>query len=105
MSSKYTFFYLELALRVKKDSNIYAFENVSHIPTGKLIKIFQIDIKKDPYLLEGYFFKKKQYKKHRKYIKENIGQVNLDIFQYCLRQYVTSDFKEIRKLYKENLME
>jgi len=105
MSSKYSFFYLELALRDKKDLNIYAFENVSHIPTNKLIEIFEIDLSEDPYLIEGYILKKKYYKKHKKYIKEKIGQINLDLFEYCLRQYGADDFKEIRKLYKEDLME
>ena len=101
----YYFFYLEIALRKKNDSHIYAFENVSHVPTKKLIEIFNIDQKKDPYLLEGYFLTKTIYKKHKKYIFENIGQINLDIFEYCLRQYVSYDFKEIRKFYKEKLME
>jgi hypothetical protein len=34
-----------------------------------------------------------------------MGTLNLDVFEYCLRQYVADDFKEIRKLYKEALME
>jgi hypothetical protein len=59
MDSKYIFFYLEMALRDKKDLNIYAFENISHIPTSKLIEIFEIDLEKGPYFLEGYFLKKK----------------------------------------------
>ena len=105
MSSKYSFFYLELALKDKKDRNVYAFENISHVPTNKLIEIFEIDIEKDPNLLEGYFLKKKHYKKHKKYIKENIGQINLDIFEYSLHRYESDDFKEIRKLYKEDFME
>ena len=105
MPSKYTFFILEMALRDKKDLKIYAFENISHIPTSKLIEIFEIDLEKDPYLLEGYFLKKKFYKKHKKYIKQNIGFINLDLFEYCLRQYGSDDYKEIRKLYKEDYME
>jgi hypothetical protein len=48
MSPRYYFFYLEMALRDPKYKYIYAFENVSHIPTKKLVEIFKIDIKKDP---------------------------------------------------------
>lgn len=105
MENKYYFFYLEIALRNSDDANIYGFENVSHVPTKKLIEIFDIDLKDDPYLLEGYFLTEENYKKHEEYIKKNIGQLNLDVFEYCLRQYASNDFKEIRKLYKESLME
>lgn len=105
MSSKYLFFYLELALKDKKDLNVYAFENISHIPTNKLIEIFEIDLSKDPNISNGYFLKKKQYKKYKKYIKENIGQLNMDIFEYSLHVYGADDFKEVRKLYKEKLIE
>lgn len=105
MNKKYYFFELEIALRKEDDLNIYAFENVSHIPTSKLIEIFNINLDKDPDLAEGYVLTKAIYKKHKKYIEENIGQINLDVFEYCLRQYVTEDFKTVRKLYKESLME
>ncbi|HET8685355.1 MAG TPA: hypothetical protein VFM18_01675 [Methanosarcina sp.] len=96
---------MEIALKKDDDFNIYAYENVSHIPTSKLVEIFNINLEKDPYLLEGYLLTESNYQKHKKYIEENIGQVNLDVFEYCLRQYVSDDFKEIRKLYKEDLME
>ena len=105
MKRKYYFFYLEIALKKKNDLNIYAYENVSHIPAVKLIEIFKINIGKDPNLLEGYLLTKANYKRHKKYIDQNIGTLNLDIFEYCLRQYETEGKKEIRKLYKENLME
>jgi hypothetical protein len=105
MKKRYYFFYLELALRDPKDTNIYGFENLSHIPTRKLIEIFNISLKEDPHLLEGYFLTKTNYKKHKKYITDNIGQLNLEIFEYCLRQYASDDIKEVRKLYKEDLME
>jgi hypothetical protein len=105
MEKRYYFFNIEIALRKVDDLNIYAYENVSHIPTSRLIEIFNINLEKDPYLLEGYFLTKANYKKHKKYISENIGQINLDVFEYCLRQYVSSDFNETRKLYKEDLME
>ncbi len=105
MSLKYYFFELEIALRSDDDSNIYALKNVSHIPIRKLVEIFNISLEKDPHLLEGYFLTKTAHRKHKKYISENIGQINLDTFEYCLRQYVTENFNEIRKLYKENLME
>lgn len=105
MKKKYYFFYLEVALKKSDDLNIYAFENVSPIPTNKLIEIFNINLEKDSHLLGGYFLTKTSYKKHKKYIEKNFGQINLDVFEYCLRQYISYDFKEIRKLYKENLME
>lgn len=105
MGKTYYFFYLEIALKDPNDPYVYAFTNVSHIPTEKLIEIFNIKVEKDPNLLEGYLLKKTNYKKHKKYITINIGTLNLDIFEYCLRQYVADDFKEIRKFYKENLME
>ena len=103
--SKYYFYYLQIALKDSQDSKIYGFENISHIPTKKLIEIFEIDVKKDPYLSEGYFLTKKIFKKHKEYIKKNIGQINHKVFEYCLQQYGTDDFKEVRKLYKEDLME
>lgn len=102
---KYYFFELEIALRKEDDLNIYAYENVSHIPTRKLIEIFNINLDKDPDLVEGYVLTKSIFKKHKKYIEQNIGQINLDVFEYCLRQYVSDDFKSVRKLYKEDLME
>lgn len=105
MKKKYYFFYLELALRKEDDLNVYGFGNVSHIPTAKLVEIFNIDLAKDPHLLDGYFLTKTSYRKNKKYIDENIGQLNLDVFEYCLRQYATDNFIEVRKLYKEDVME
>lgn len=105
MNKRYYFFNLEIALKKEEDSRIYAFENVSHIPTSKLIEIFRINLNKDPHILEGYHLTKTSYGKHKKYIDQNIGPINLDIFEYCLRQYVSDDYKEVRKLYKEDLME
>ena len=105
MKKTYYFFHLEIALRDINDSNIYAFENVSHIPTSKLCEIFEIDLEKDPFILEGYFLTKKNYKKYRKYIDEYFVPINLNVFEYCLRQYVADSFTGIRKLYKVDLME
>jgi hypothetical protein len=105
MNKEYYFFYLEIALKNSDDNNIYAFKNVSHVPTKTLIEIFNINLDKDPQLLGGYFLTKTNYRKHKNYIDKNMGTLNLEIFEYCLRQYIANDFKEIRKLYKENLME
>lgn len=105
MGYKYYFFYLELALRREDDLNIYSFINVSHIPTNKLIEIFNIDLNSDPYLTEGYFLTEKMVATHKDYISKNIGQINLDVFEYCLRQYASDNFNDIRMLYKEELME
>lgn len=102
---KYYFFYLEMALKDPADLNIYAFINVSHIPAKNLIEIFNINLDKDPNLLEGYFLKKTHYRKHKKYIDKNVGVLNLDVFEYCLRQYGADDFKSIREMYKEDIME
>jgi hypothetical protein len=103
--SKYYFFYLEIALKDPQDQHIYAFENVSHVPTEKLIEIFEIDIVKDPSITEGYFLSKKNFAKHKEYIRKNIGSINLDLFEYCLRLYASNDQAELRKMYKENYME
>jgi hypothetical protein len=104
MASRYVFFYLEIALRDPKDLNIYAFENISHVPTKKLVEIFKINLSKDPHILEGYFLTKAAYRKHKSYLMQTIGQLNLDIFEYTLRQYAGSD-ATVRKLYKKSLME
>jgi hypothetical protein len=80
MTKKYYFFYLEIALRQSEDNKVYSFENVSHIPTEKLIEIFNIDLKKDPYILDGYFLTKKNYKKHKEFINKEIGKINLKAF-------------------------
>ncbi len=102
---KYYFFYLEIALKDKKDLNIYAFENVSHIPTMRLIEIFNINLDNDPGIIDGYFLTKASYRKYKQYIDENIGVINLDMFEYCLRQYVSEKREEIRKMYKLKMME
>jgi len=102
---KYYFFYLEIGLKDKNDLNIYAFENLSHVPTRKLVEIFKIDLDKDPLILEGYFLTRSNYRKHKAYINEQFGSINLDKFEYCLRQYVSENKEEIRKLYKLRLME
>jgi len=105
MPKQYHFFYLEMALKDKTDSNIYAFVNVSHIPTKKLIEIFNINQKKDPHLVNGHLLTKTSYRKHRKYFTEHIGPMNLFFFEYTLMHYASSDKKSIRKLYKEDAME
>lgn len=102
---RYYFFYLEIALKAQGDNHIYAYENVSHIPTSKLIELFDIDTNKDPHLLDGYLLTEENYQKHKSFIKSFIGSINLNVFEYCLMQYVSDNFAEIRKLYKEDLME
>lgn len=102
---KYYFFYLEIALRNENDKYIYAFENISHIPTEKLIEIFKINLDKDPSIIQGYFLTKSSYRKHRKYIETNLLTINLEKFEYCLRLYVSDNDEEVRKLYKLKLME
>ena len=101
----YIFFYLEMSLKQKMDTNIYAFINVSHIPTKILIEIFQINLDDDPNIMEGYFLTKLNYQKHKKYIDKEIGQISLKKFEYCLRQYGYIDEREVRKFYKLSLME
>jgi hypothetical protein len=105
MQPKFYFYYLEIALRDPKDQNVYAFENLSHIPAGKLVEIFEIDLKADPYISNGYFLAKEMFAKHRNYILKNFGTINLDLFEYCLRLYASDDPAEIRKLYKESMLE
>lgn len=105
MDKEYYIFYLEVALKKRRYPFIYAFENVSHIPTKKLVEIFNIDLKSDPQLIEGYFLTKNIYKKNKKYIEAHFPSLEFKIFEYCLRQYVVKDYKGIRKMYKEDLME
>jgi hypothetical protein len=68
---------LEIALKNESDPHVYAYENVSHIPTSKLIEIFNINQKKDPYLVQPYMLTKNMYKKHRKYIEDNFVPMNM----------------------------
>lgn len=105
MASKFYFFYLEIALRDPKHKFIYAYENVSQIPTAKLVEIFKIDLKKDPNILDGYFLTQAAYKKHKKYLDRELPSLNFKVFEYCLRLYSSEDFSSIRKMYKESLME
>lgn len=93
-----------MAIKGDKNTRIYAFENVSHIPTSELVRIFEIDLNKDPNILEGYFLTDRIYKKNRSDLEKLINPINLNKFEYCLRQYGCSkDY--IRKMYKKKLME
>jgi hypothetical protein len=105
MPLRYYIFHLEIALRNPRYKNIYAFENISHIPTKKLIEIFNIDIHKDPGIVEGYFLTKAAHKKHKAYLDQNLPSLNFNIFEYCLRQYSADDISSIRRMYKQSLME
>ena len=105
MKPKYYFFYVEMALRDPNDLRIYGFKNISHVPTKKLVEIFNINLKKDPNIIEGYFLTKSRYRKFKKYIDKNFGTINLDLFEYSLSQYGGYDEKSIRRAYKLNLME
>lgn len=105
MPMKYYFFYLEIALRNPRYTYVYASENVSHIPTEKLIEIFSIDIEKDPGITEGYFLTKAAYRKHKAYLDQHLPSLNFNIFEYCLRLYGADDISSIRSMYKESLME
>lgn len=105
MNKPYFVFLLEIALKDPNDPNIYAFTNVSHIPTSKLIEIFDINLNEDPDLIEGYFLTQPMYKAHQEYIVKNISQINIDVFEYCLRLYVIRDLSKEPKAYKESLME
>jgi len=97
-------FYLEIALADPKDSKVYAFENISHVPTSKLIEIFEIDLNIDPHISEGYFLTKDRYQQHKSYLDKEIGALNFDVFEYSLRLYATDNIG-IRRLYKENPLE
>jgi|GEM_PF-6840679 len=105
MKPKYYFFHLEMALNDPNDLHVYAFKNVSHIPTKKLIEIFNINLKKDPYILDGYFLTKTRYRKFKKYIDQNMGPINLDVFEYSLNQSVGYDKRSIQRKYKLSMME
>lgn len=105
MKSKYYFFQLEVALKDPQYPYVYAFWNVSHVPTKKLIELFKIDLEKDPYLMEGYFLTKSIYKKNKAYFDSHFGILDLNIFEYTLRLYVQEGYSGIRKMYKKNIME
>jgi hypothetical protein len=105
MQPKFYFYYLEIALKDPKDQNIYAFENLSHIPANKLVETFDIDLEADPYISDGYFLTEKRFAKHTDFILKNFGTLNLDVFEYCLRLYASDDPADIRKLYKESMLE
>lgn len=102
---QYIFFYLELASVDKDDLYIYAYINISQIPTNKLVEIFKIDLKKDPFILEGYFLTKTQYRKHKTYLKKEVGSINLDKFEYCLRQYAGNNATDIIRKHKTKLFD
>ena len=99
------FYYLEIALADSSDDTIYAFENLSHIPASKLIEIFNIDIKSDPNISEGYFLTRSSYQKHKGFIEKNMGSINLAKFEYTLRLYADSNPNAIDKLYKKHFLE
>lgn len=73
MGLKYSIFNLELALKDENDNNVYAFVNVSHVPTKKLIEIFEIDLEEDPYILEAHFLTEASFRKHQDYIQKILG--------------------------------
>jgi hypothetical protein len=104
LTSEKTIFYLEVALADPKDKWIYAFNNVSHIPTAKLVEVFEIDLQLDPYILEGYFLTKQIYKKHKAFLDKELGSLNFKVFEYCLRRYSAKE-ADIRSMYKKDLWE
>lgn len=102
----YLIFNLEIALKNPTYKHIYGYENISHITTSKLIEIFEIDIIKDPEIIEGYFLTNIMYKKHKKFLIENIRiSLDLTVFEYTLRRYAINDELWLQKLYKTTLME
>ena len=102
---QYIFFYLEIASTDEDDLHVYAFINVSQIPTSKLIEIFKINLEKDPNILDGYFLTKTQYRKHKKYLEKEVGAINLDKFEYCLRQYSGDKEADIIRKHKIKLFD
>ncbi len=101
----YIFFKLELASKDDDDLNIYAYINISQIPTQKLVEIFKIDLKKDPFILEGYFLTKTQFRKHKAYLEKEVGTINLNKFEYCLRQYGGNKATDIVRKHKTKLFD
>ena len=102
---QYIFFYLELASVDKDDLYIYAYINISQIPTKKLVEIFKIDLQKDPFILDGYFLTKTQFRKHKAYLEKEVGSMNLDKFEYCLRQYAGTNATDIVRKHKTKLFD
>jgi hypothetical protein len=102
---QYIFFELELATKDDNDFNIYAFINVSQIPTKKLVEIFRIDLKRDPFILEAYILTKTQFRKHKAYLEKEVGTMNLNKFEYCLRQYAGNKASDIVRKHKIKLFD
>jgi len=100
----YYFVYLEIALRSRKYPYIYGFQNISNIPTKKLVEILEIDPDKDPNFSEGYFLTSRMYKKHEEYLSSFMPSMNFKMFEYCVRFYGGTK-EDIRKCYKENIWE
>ena len=94
-----------MALKDPNDLRIYGFKNISHVPTKKLVEIFNINLRKDPHIMEAYFLTKSRYRKFKKYIDENFGAINLDLFEYSLSNYVGYNKKSIQRKHKLSLME
>jgi hypothetical protein len=101
---QYYFVYLEIALRGKRYPYIYGYQNISAIPTKKLVEILEIDLTHDQNISEGYFLTSKMYKKHMDYLQPHLPSMNFNVFEYCVRFY-SGTKADIRKDYKENYWE
>ena len=97
-------YYLEIAHTDPKDTHVYAFENVSHIPASKLIEIFNIDLATDPNISQGYLLTNEMYEIHKAFLDKEVGSLNFKLFEYTLRLYGT-DEAGIREMYKEHPLE
>jgi hypothetical protein len=102
---QYIFFYLELASVDKDDLHIYAYINISQISTKKLVEIFKIDLQKDPFILDGYLLTKTQFRKHKAYLEKEVGSMNLNKFEYCLRQYASDKKEDLIEKHKTKLFD
>jgi hypothetical protein len=86
-SEKQRYFYqVDLELWSKKKERIFTFVNISHIPYIKLREIFENQITDENYLFDdvsGYRINRKLFKKHKKFLKENIlCDFDFDLFEY-----------------------
>ena len=100
MKKRFYFFLLEIVLKQENDTTIYAHENISHVLASKLIENFDIDLERDPHILDGYFLTEENYLKHIEYITKNIITINLEILNidYKGRINLVRDFSKSKEM-------
>lgn len=87
---------LEIALVA--DDYIYGYQNISDVPLVKLAEIFDIDLNNPEWIIEGHMLNRSNYLQHKDFLHSNVCRMDVDLFEYTLRVYATTNDK-IRELY------